>query len=69
MVPLTSLLLPIVLAAVLVFLVSSVIHMVLPYHRSVSPQYPRRIAPWPPCVRSPSLLGSTSCPMRAPPPR
>ena len=33
MVPLTSLLLPIVLSAVLVFIASSVIHMVLPYHR------------------------------------
>lgn len=34
MIPLTSLLLPIVLAAVLVFLASSVLHMVLPHHRS-----------------------------------
>jgi hypothetical protein len=34
MVPLTSLWAPIVLAAVIVFVVSSVIHMVLPYHRS-----------------------------------
>ena len=34
MVPLTALLLPIVLAAVLVFVISSIIHMVLPYHRS-----------------------------------
>lgn len=34
MVPLTSLLVPIVLAAVLVFVASSVLHMVLPYHRS-----------------------------------
>jgi hypothetical protein len=34
MVPLTSLWAPILLAAVLVFVVSSIIHMVLPYHRS-----------------------------------
>ena len=34
MVPLTSLWAPIVLAAVLVFVVSSILHMVLPYHRT-----------------------------------
>lgn len=34
MVPLTSLWLPILVSAVLVFVVSSIIHMVLPYHRS-----------------------------------
>ena len=34
MVPVTSLWLPIVLAAVLVFVISSVIHMMLPYHRT-----------------------------------
>lgn len=34
MVPLLALWLPILVAAVLVFIVSSVIHMVLPYHRS-----------------------------------
>ena len=34
MVPLMSLLLPILLAAVLVFVASSVIHMLLPYHRT-----------------------------------
>jgi hypothetical protein len=34
MVPITSLLLPILLAAVLVFLTSFVIHMLLPYHRT-----------------------------------
>ncbi len=34
MVPLTALWLPILLSAVLVFVVSSIIHMVLPYHRS-----------------------------------
>jgi|SRR5688572_15940991 len=33
MVPLTSLLLPIVLSAVLVFIASSILHMLLPYHR------------------------------------
>lgn len=33
MVPLTSLLLPIVLSAVFVFIASSIIHMLLPYHR------------------------------------
>ncbi len=33
MVPLTSLWLPIVLSAVVVFIASSIIHMVLPYHR------------------------------------
>jgi hypothetical protein len=34
MVPLTALLLPILLSAVIVFVASSLIHMVLPYHRS-----------------------------------
>jgi hypothetical protein len=34
MVPLLSLWTPIVLAAILVFVVSSILHMVLPYHRS-----------------------------------
>src|ERR687888_308726 len=34
MVPIMSLWLPIVLAAVTVFVVSSIIHMVLPFHRS-----------------------------------
>ncbi len=34
MVPLTALWLPILLSAVIVFLASSVIHMMLPYHRS-----------------------------------
>jgi hypothetical protein len=34
MVPVTSLWVPIVLAAVIVFVVSSIVHMVLPYHRS-----------------------------------
>ena len=34
MVPLTSLLVPIVLSAILVFVVSAIIHMVLPYHRT-----------------------------------
>ena len=34
MVPLTSLWLPILLSAVVVFAASSIIHMVLPYHRN-----------------------------------
>ena len=34
MVPLTSLVMPILVSAVIVFVVSSVIHMALPYHRS-----------------------------------
>lgn len=34
MVPVTSLAVPILLSAVLVFVVSSIIHMVLPYHRA-----------------------------------
>jgi len=34
MVPLTALWIPIVLAAVIVFVASSIMHMVLPYHRS-----------------------------------
>ena len=40
MVPLTSLWLPILLAAVFVFIASSIIHMVLPYHRSDYKQLP-----------------------------
>ena len=34
MVPLTSLLMPILLSAVIVFVASSIVHMVLPYHRT-----------------------------------
>ena len=34
MVPIMSLLVPVLLAAVLVFVASSVIHMLLPYHRT-----------------------------------
>jgi hypothetical protein len=41
MVPLTSLWLPIVLAAVLVFVASSVIHMMLTYHRTDYAKVPR----------------------------
>jgi hypothetical protein len=40
MVPLTALLLPILIAAVIVFVASSLIHMVLPYHRSDYKQLP-----------------------------
>jgi hypothetical protein len=40
MVPLTALLLPILLSAVIVFVASSIIHMVLPYHRSDYRQLP-----------------------------
>jgi hypothetical protein len=40
MVPLTALLLPILLSAVIVFVASSLIHMVLPYHRSDYRQLP-----------------------------
>lgn len=40
MVSLTALLLPILLAAVIVFVASSLIHMVLPYHRSDYKQLP-----------------------------
>jgi hypothetical protein len=40
MVPLTALWLPIVLSAIIVFVASSVIHMLLPYHRSDYRQLP-----------------------------
>jgi hypothetical protein len=40
MVPLTALLLPILIAAVIVFVASSLVHMVLPYHRSDYKQLP-----------------------------
>lgn len=40
MVPLTALWLPIVLAAVIVFFASSIMHMVLPYHRGDYKQLP-----------------------------
>ena len=40
MVPLSALWLPILLSAVLVFIASSIIHMVLPYHRSDYKQLP-----------------------------
>lgn len=41
MTPLASLWLPILVAAVIVFLASSVIHMVLPWHKGDYPQMPR----------------------------
>jgi len=40
MVPLTSLWLPILLSAVIVFIASSIMHMLLPYHRSDYSQLP-----------------------------
>ena len=40
MVPLTALLLPIVLSAVIVFIASSIMHMLLPYHRGDYGQLP-----------------------------
>src|SRR2546426_12036123 len=40
MVPLTALLLPLLLAAVIVFVASSIMHMALPYHRSDYRQLP-----------------------------
>ncbi len=40
MVPLTSLLVPILLSAVIVFVVSSIIHMALPWHKSDYPDVP-----------------------------
>ena len=40
MVSLASLWLPILLSAVVVFIVSSIVHMVLPYHRSDFRQLP-----------------------------
>lgn len=40
MVPLTALWLPIVLSAVIVFVASSIVHMVLPYHKSDYRQLP-----------------------------
>jgi hypothetical protein len=40
MVPLTALWLPILLSAVIVFIASSIMHMVLPYHRSDYKQLP-----------------------------
>lgn len=41
LVPITSLVIPIVLAAVLVFVASSVIHMVLGYHRADYKRVPK----------------------------
>ena len=35
MVPVTSLLIPILVAAVIVFVASAIVHMVLPYHRGL----------------------------------
>ncbi len=40
MVPLAALWLPILLSAVIVFVASSIMHMVLPYHRSDYSQLP-----------------------------
>ena len=44
MVPITSLWLPILLSAVAVFAISSIIHMLLPYHRSDFKRVPREDA-------------------------
>jgi len=40
MVPLAALWLPILLSAIIVFVASSVMHMLLPYHKSDSPETP-----------------------------
>jgi len=47
MVPLSALWLPILLSAVIVFVASSIIHMVLPYHRSDYQQLPKRTSFFP----------------------
>jgi hypothetical protein len=51
MVALTSLWLPILLSAVIVFVASSIMHMLLPYHRSDYQQLPEEDSCSPRCVR------------------
>jgi len=41
MVPLTSLILPILLSAVIVFVASSIIHMLLPFHKADIRRFPQ----------------------------
>ena len=59
MVPLAALWLPILLSAVIVFVVSSLIHMVLPWHENDYVRVPTRRPSAPPSVRSRCRRGTT----------
>jgi len=50
MIPLTALWLPILLSAVIVFVASFIMHMLLPYHRSDYKPLPERTRFSPPCA-------------------
>jgi hypothetical protein len=51
MTPLSALWLPIVLSAVIVFVASSIMHMVLPYHHAaITRSCPTRTKSLPPCA-------------------
>jgi hypothetical protein len=58
MVPLAALWLPIVVSAVIVFVASSIMHMLLPYHKSAN--FPTRTKPSPHCARPLSSAASMS---------
>ena len=62
-VPLTALWLPIVLSAVIVFVASSVMHMLLPYHRSDYRQLPDEDKILGVLRRGPSPAASISSPI------
>jgi len=67
MVPLTALLLPILLSAVIVFVASSLIHMVLKYHQSDYRPPPRGGQAFLPALRPAGLdAGSLSFPFLHP---
>jgi len=67
MVPVMSLWLPIALAAVIVFVASSIIHMVLPYHKGDVRTLPKQddlasgTTSRAPCARSASRRATTCC--------
>ena len=65
MVSIASLWLPIVLAAVIVFIASSVIHMLPLWHKSDYAQSRTRRTSWRRCGPSPCPRGITSCPLPA----
>jgi hypothetical protein len=62
MVPLAALWLPILLSAVIVFVASSIMHMVLPYHRNDYSELPDEDKILSPCAPPLSSGVSTSSP-------
>jgi len=63
MVSITALWLPILLAAVIVFVASSLVHMVLKYHQSDCKQPPKKTRFSPPCAPPACNAASTCSPI------